>query len=659
MSKQKNALGLIAIAVSASLALAISEFRLQPDEQVLNILVNTQVELDEFVNDDAADAADASQQALFELARQQQKEQLDDAAISTYQQLLANNSHHFSANINLALLLQSQDRCADVVPLLDQPYLRISSSRGGKLLAILGACQIELGLYADAQTALAKSIEYRPDHKMTWRALAQAQAGAQFDYQTTLATYERAVSMDPYNQSLIIEHLDFMLQRLDFWSVVRSAKKQPDIHSQPEYLKRLIWAYIELERDTSAKKYLDILLNQHGDNLADELLWQGLYNLMAGRADKAQRLLQKLDASDDATMATLWFNYLEGNELIGRIETILTNSPSPALLTRITRLHAMQLNKVANWTGALTQYQSLIQPWLYLEDTGYSGSEVALNLNDSATAIRMADVAQQANPSRKNRLQAIRVSMEQNPSLAVEQLQELLQAYPDSRSVQRELARALYSNQQLTDAAAMYQQLVDDESYSPDQVQLAQIHQDLGQFDDAYRVLDELLQSQPKHQVGRWSLVQMLCDHQLADCQEQAQLLLNLYPDFEPQQTLLDYLATAPETEPEPTDGAISENADANIAPSSDVDSAIQASETPNALVPNNTLAADLISALLPDATTVEPTASASIDAATLDSNMSDITDSTKDPVALTDTVTVPEMDISPTLRPSDLKTLE
>jgi tetratricopeptide (TPR) repeat protein len=182
-----------------------------------------------------------------------------EEAMSIYTDILTQNSHHQVAAVNLALLTLKHTNCDEALKTIHHAVSVSRGTRLAKALALQGYCEIQSGEFQRAQLSLSRSIEFRPNHSLTWRRLAQAQMQSKIDGDTVLTTFKRSLALAPNNKNLRLSVARFQQRRLDFRGSIETIKEKYSVLKNlysVQYL--LAWNYIELGKWNNARKHINL-----------------------------------------------------------------------------------------------------------------------------------------------------------------------------------------------------------------------------------------------------------------------------------------------------------------------------------------------------------------------------------------------------------------
>lgn len=120
-----------------------------------------------------------------------------EEAITAYRALLQRWPNHQPGQINLGLLLARTGHHDQAVVALDRAAAISRGERKAKSLAAKSDSLMVLQRYSEAEAGYRDSIQYRPDHAVTWRKLAEAQRLQGEDSTRVTATLDKALALEP------------------------------------------------------------------------------------------------------------------------------------------------------------------------------------------------------------------------------------------------------------------------------------------------------------------------------------------------------------------------------------------------------------------------------------------------------------------------------
>ena len=421
-------------------------------------------------------------------------------AVRHYSLLLADQPNHQSAALNAGLLLKRMDKCDQAHQLLSHAIDISSGSKRAKAYSALAGCEFSLGNHHQAMSYYQSSIEYRPDHALTWRLYARAKSHTDSSYMEKIKTYDKAVALSPKHYGSHLEKAQFQLENHDYIGTIATLKVARSLSNnnlKTRWL--LLWAYIETGKRNSARKQLHYL-KAHEPGKKKKLLAQymDLYNEKK-YTELIGILKKKRPKSEEAKyLAGLTYRKARYYKRALQYFSELTNSElysgrSQLQTARIykSRKHYQESRKLytqiqkRNETSAFIWYEI---SQLYAGENDYTqalssiGEALALSkrekryflakaeylvaLNRRSQAIAVANTLVEAHPKylRALRLLAELYSADGKSGKAKEYYAEILEKKPDDVDILYKLASLHIQEREHTEARSIMKRLLEERS---------------------------------------------------------------------------------------------------------------------------------------------------------------------------------------------------
>jgi tetratricopeptide (TPR) repeat protein len=231
-----------------------------PDINLTNLPhdANSETLDDSYQKDDVMDESEQDS-LLLQSALALSKQGAFQQAISVYEEIISRNDNHQIASVNLAVLMLRQHGCEKASVNINHAIAISRGSRLAKALSMKGYCLSESKQFEQAIAAFNRSIEFRPNHAVTWRRLAKAQEALGVEVTTVTTTMERALSLDSKNNDWRMHLATYQHERLDFRGSINTIKDSySSMKASYSAQVLLAWNYLELEKWNNAKKHIEI-----------------------------------------------------------------------------------------------------------------------------------------------------------------------------------------------------------------------------------------------------------------------------------------------------------------------------------------------------------------------------------------------------------------
>lgn len=198
----------------------------------------------------------------FRYAMALAKQSRNKEAIQAYQDNMAFQPNHQATAINLGLLLNKAKRYDEAKTVLYHAVDISASTRKAKALSVLASSYAATENLKKAVQFYEASIQYRPDHAITWYKLAKAKQASGLAVKDVVNTYQRALALKPdYHRAAKALGL-FQLQAglyepaIDYLQqALAAANRDQQLHQG------LAWCFTELGQMNAARKQWAWLAN--------------------------------------------------------------------------------------------------------------------------------------------------------------------------------------------------------------------------------------------------------------------------------------------------------------------------------------------------------------------------------------------------------------
>lgn len=464
-----------------------------------------------------------------------------EGALKHYSLLLADQPNHQSAALNAGLLLKKMDRCDQAHQVLSHAIDVSSGGKRAKAYAALAGCEFTLGNYDQAVSDYQSSIEYRPDHALTWRLYARAKSHTDSSHADKLKAYDKAVALASRHYGSHLGKARFQLEYYDYTGAIATlkiAKSLSKNNLETRWL--LLWAYMETGKRNSARKQLHYLKTHDLGKKKNQLLqYMQLYN-----AKKYTELItlfkKKRPKSEEAKYlaglaykkaryykrALGYFSDLTNSELYsGRSRLQIARIYKSRKQYRESRESYAQLLK-RNETAAFIWYE---MSQLYAREKDYSQAlrsidealvlsngakryflakaEYLVELNQRPKAIAVANKLVETHPRylRGLRLLAELYVANGKPGKAKKYYAAVLERNPDDVDVLYSLASLHIQEQEHTEARSIMNRLLEERSSDTKaRYLLAYSFYQTGEYEACKKELNKVLKLDATHEKARY-----------------------------------------------------------------------------------------------------------------------------------------------------------
>ena len=192
----------------------------------------------------------------FSYARALSKVSENDASVESYRDLLSANPAHTSSAINLALMLNRQQRYAEVDDLVRQSLKSAKGDKRGKLLAIRATALEKLGETDRALNSLKDSIRVRPNHAATWLKVARLSRQQGVEPAMVNDAYRNAVVLSESHFRYQARYGRYLLETLNFEAATTELQNALEQAPADTEVRRLLaWGLLEVNRKVSAREH--------------------------------------------------------------------------------------------------------------------------------------------------------------------------------------------------------------------------------------------------------------------------------------------------------------------------------------------------------------------------------------------------------------------
>jgi tetratricopeptide (TPR) repeat protein len=430
-----------------------------PDINITNLPQDANAETldDSYLKDEMVDES-KQDSLLLQSALALSKQGAIQQAISVYEAIISRNDNHQIASVNLALLMLKQHGCEKASVNINHAIAISRGSRLAKGLSMKGYCLSESKQFEQAIVAFNRSIEFRPNHAVTWRRLAKAQEALGVEVTTIVTTMERALSLDSKNNDWRMHLAAFQHERLDFRGSINTIKDSySSMKTSYSAQVLLAWNYLELERWNNAKKHIEI--SEELDKSKFELL-KAMKFYSEKDYKKSIDVLLKNKKINNTKRYLLALNYKgrkwHKNAKKHFLRTQKKSSfklKSSLNLIEVTSydVEPKKINQVFSWLlsiGAIPYYPSYLAAKHLVDMGDFTGAEKWLSNLDYPNKIKQA-----------NNLYAHVVWSQNKKQLAIDVLTKLVNQNKKNHLSIRQLSDYLLINKQSEQALAMLEKI--------------------------------------------------------------------------------------------------------------------------------------------------------------------------------------------------------
>ena len=457
-------------------------------------------------------------------------------SIKLYRQVLSLNPGHQSSAVNLGLLYKKGGELELAIAQLKSAAEISSGSKKAKALASVGSIYFKQEQFKQAIEYLLLSIQYRPDHARSWLRLAESMALAKYPYLQVETAFVRATKLAPSEYKYYQKLADYQLNALFFDKALGNYKSA--IELAPFELKShrgMAWALFESgQNELASKKWK--WLSKHEKSRSRREYAQIVSQFVV--ANKLQQQVLAKILTNQSLPKSLQSDY----EYLMLIDTLYSNNEKQPNWDELLMLEFDQrLNRslLQRARSALfhENYKIAESKLEILLKTLSNNAEVQLMM---AKTLGLQGMHKSARPYLNNalrlepdniefKLAAVQNTIDrQQVDDAAEQLNSLMQRYPDSFEVKDLTAELAWQNKDWNIAAKLYKELLaaDSENTSYHYRHAFTAYQK-GQLNDAKSSLIELLDRKVNHLPGRSLLAQVYClQGEKQKCQFEAQKIL-------------------------------------------------------------------------------------------------------------------------------------
>jgi tetratricopeptide (TPR) repeat protein len=430
-----------------------------PDINLTNLPQDANAETldDPYQKDDMADESEQDS-LLLQSALALSKQGAIQQAISVYEEIISRNDNHQIASVNLAVLMLRQHGCEKALANINHAITISRGSRLAKGLSIKGYCLAESRQFEQAIAAFNRSIEFRPNHAVTWRRLAKAQQALGVEVTTVITTMERALSLDSNNNDWRMHLAEFQHERLDFRGSINTIKDSySSMKTSYSAQVLLAWNYLELERWNNAKKHIEI--SEELDKSKFELLKAMKFYSEKDYEKSIDVLLKNKKMNNDKRYllalnykARKWYKNAKKHFLRTQKKSSFKLKSSLNLIgVTNSDVEPIKINQTFTWllsNGAIPYYPSYLAAKYLVEMDDFIGAEKWLSNLDYPNKIKQA-----------NNLYAHVVWSQDKKQLAIDVLTKLVNQNKKNNLSIRQLSGYLLINKQSEQALAMLEKI--------------------------------------------------------------------------------------------------------------------------------------------------------------------------------------------------------
>ena len=346
----------------------------------------------------------------FTLAQAQSQQKKLEQAIETYHQLVFRQPANQAATINYGLLLNKTRQYEKSIAVFIKSISISSGKIKAKAYAGLGTAKFELNQYDEAEQAFSKSIEYRPQHAVSWRKLARIQSFTSAAPSVVNQTYLKALSLSDLDFRAQLEYGQFLLSRLDFKTATTHLLKARKLaKSNSKVRLNLAMSYLERNKYKDARKHLRWILKRKKQTANFDIATI-LYNYSKKDYPKAIELFSTIELKDEYKSIAEYYSARTLSALSSLNESKKVKQPEYILAfqsqmidnqwkylseLRLSRIY--QKNK--QYKLSLNLIDHLVEETLNRESLLYQKSELLTLIGEHANALTAIENAYSASPN--------------------------------------------------------------------------------------------------------------------------------------------------------------------------------------------------------------------------------------------------------------------
>jgi len=477
-------------------------------------------------------------QVQFLLAQSQTRQDKYQLAMDSYQRLLTHQVNNQAALLNYSILLSKTNQTKKAETSF-QKLIKISNGRiKAKAYSGLAAIQVKLKQYSTALSLLKKSIEYRPQHAITWKKFAQVLNLTDAAPEVIYSGYQKALSLANLDFRFQNDIGLFLLSRLEFIKATSHLLKAKKLaKSSSEIRLNLAMSYLERNKNKNARKHLKWILKRKKKTANYEIA-TALLSYSQKNYSKAMALLSSTEFTDKyKTIAKYYFaraaNANNQQAISEKAFKHLLTDPKWQYLSqlRISRIELAQ----KRYQPSLVIINRLLQTTLNRESLLYQKSQLLSLIGDNANALVAIQKAFEISPRSQRviiRLAEV-LHRNNNDQAAIEQLKSFLTNKRRNIRAREALANIYLDQGNAIAAIEEYQLAINS---APENVRikfkLSQILISVNDFPPAIILLNEILLQKSNHIEARMLLAQAYYSNaQYTQGFKEANFILKLDPE--------------------------------------------------------------------------------------------------------------------------------
>jgi len=468
-----------------------------------------------------------------------------DAAVISYEHLLNLEPRNHAANINLGMLYLSLKDYTNAEKIFLFGIASTAGIKKSKNIYGLASVYLETLRYNKALLSFKKAIEYRPDHGLFWKKLANV-AIIVGDHKLANDSYQKSISLDSDNLARRLEFAEYLFRRLDFVGAIKQLLRAKTLDRDSFSVRlKLLLAYLNANKPINAKKQLALAKNTI--QLPSEKL----------RSEAVQLYLNK--------------NYLEAIGVLKKNIKTTTNIDLENYLIAKCYLALKRRIDAKKYLDRLSEDSKYFSIGQYLLAEAYIDSgqtqesialfqDLVLRLDDNPRVFLQAAKAHQIAGDFETAIKMVNeaISIKESKQLllrradlwwlsgrqgkSTDALESIVTQYPNYLRARYHLADYNHKIGNNPAAISAYLELLDIRtSYGDAQYQLGLVYFEQRRFEDSLPLLRDYLLEKPDSKRTRLLYARAFCElGQSLECKEQLKLVIKLAPNYVPALELLN-----------------------------------------------------------------------------------------------------------------------
>ena len=470
-----------------------------------------------------------------------------EAAVISYEHLLNLEPRNHAANINLGMLYLALKDYSNAESVFLFGVASTAGIKKSKNIYGLASVYLVNLKYDKAMQSFRKAIEYRPDHGLLWKKLANV-AVIVGDHKLANDSYQKSISLEPNNLARRLEFSEYLFRRLDFMTAIEHLLKAKKLDRDNFSVRlRLSIAYLNASKPINAKKQLALAKNTI-QLPSEKIRSEALQLYLNSKYIEAIKILKRnFNMADNVDFEKYLIAkcYVAINRRIDAKKYLDRLSEKSKYFTSGQYLLAEAYIDNGQTKESIAQFQNLVaevgdNPKVLLQIA--KAYQIA---GDFEAAIKMVNEAIAIKESKQLLLRRAELWwLGGAQKQAIDALESIVNQYPNYLRARYHLANYNYLISNNDVAIEVFSQLLDiRSSYGDALYQLGKIYFEQTKFHESQELLGEYLLQKPDSKRTRTLYARTFCElGQSLECQQQLELVIKLSSEYQPALTLLEQI---------------------------------------------------------------------------------------------------------------------